>query len=125
MTLVPQPKPSFTLVTMLLPGPDRKRTPSPYHFRVTFRSPTPADVGCVATWAVLGGRDEYQIALERTPERALRWHCSCADATYRGAVDLAHSCKHVHGLVEHFELIGNPVRHLPARSQGKPGLSRV
>ena len=28
-----------TLVTVVLPGPDRKRMPAPYHFRVTYRNP--------------------------------------------------------------------------------------
>jgi len=116
MTATAPAKPSFTLLTMLLPGPDRKRTPSPYHFRVTYRNPHPSDVGCVVTWEVMGGRDEYQVALERTPDRDLVWHCSCPDAVYHGTYHNAHCCKHVQGLVQHFETIGNPVRRLPARA---------
>ena len=61
------PKPSFALITMLLPGPSRKREPAPYHFRVTYRNPDATEPGCVMTWEVLGGREGYQIALERTP----------------------------------------------------------
>jgi hypothetical protein len=109
-----QPKAAFTLVTMFLPGPDRKRRPSPYHFRVVYRNPNPGEVGCVVTWEVLGGRDEYQISLERTEQRELIWHCSCPDAIYRGTDHNAHCCKHVEGLMDLFETIGNPVRRVPA-----------
>ena len=30
---------SFAIVTVVLPGPDRKRSPAPYLFRVTYRNP--------------------------------------------------------------------------------------
>jgi hypothetical protein len=49
-------------------------------------------------WDVLGGREVYQVALERLPGGGMRWHCTCADAVYRG--DGQHQCKHVKGLVE-------------------------
>ncbi len=108
------PKPSFALITLILPGPDRKRTLSPYHFRITYRNPEPADPGCVMTWDVLGGRETYQIALERTPGGEHVWHCSCPDAIYREQDRLAHRCKHVRGLMSLCETIGTPVRRLPA-----------
>ncbi|QDU20869.1 hypothetical protein [Urbifossiella limnaea] len=92
------PKPSFALITLLLPGPDRKRKPSPYHYRITYRNPDPSEPGCVMTWDVLGGREPYQIALERTDAGNTVWHCTCADAVFHGENDHAHHCKHVSGL---------------------------
>ncbi len=56
--------------------------------------------GCVMTWEVSGGRLPYQVALERTASGKLRWHCSCADAVYRGEDDPSHACKHVQGLMD-------------------------
>lgn len=93
------PRPPAVLTTTFLPGPDRKRTPAAYHFRVTYRNPAPAEPGCVMTWDVTGGRLPYQIALEQTPAGDRRWHCSCADAVYRGEDDPGHACKHVRGLM--------------------------
>jgi hypothetical protein len=108
MTTTTKARP-FTLITMLLPGPDRKRTLSPYHFRVTYRNPEPSEVGCVVTWEVLGGREEYQISLERTEGHDLIWHCTCPDAVYHTDYRNAHRCKHVQGLVNVFETIGTAV----------------
>ena len=108
------PKPSFALVTLILPGPDRKRNPAPYHFRVTYRNPEPGEAGCVMTWEVRGGRDVYQISLERTPAGEHHWHCTCPDAVYHGEYRNAHLCKHVRGLADLFETIGNPLRRVPA-----------
>jgi len=94
-----QPKPALAVITLLLPGPDRKRTYSPYHFRVTYRNPDAAEPGCLMTWEVTGGRDPYQLALEKTAA-GYRWHCTCADAVYRGEDDPQHVCKHVRGLLD-------------------------
>jgi hypothetical protein len=80
-----------------LPGPTRKRNPSPYCYRLTYRSPQPDELGCVLLWDVYGGRQEYQIALERETTGKLCWHCTCADAVYRGE-ESPHTCKHVRGL---------------------------
>jgi hypothetical protein len=80
-----------------LPGPTRKRTPSPYCYRLTYRNPAAEAQGCVLSWDVLGGREVYQIALERQASGRLRWHCTCADAVYRGESQ-RHICKHVRGL---------------------------
>ena len=89
----------LTVLIASLPGPTRKRTPSDYRYRLTYRNPTPDEPGCALLWEVVGGRLEYQIALERQTSGALRWHCTCADAVYRGE-DAPHVCKHVRGLLE-------------------------
>src|SRR4051794_5709669 len=81
-----------------LPGPTRKRLPSPYCYRLTYRNPDPGTAGCALLWDVMGGREVYQVALERQNSGELRWHCSCADAVYRGE-DSPHVCKHVRGLL--------------------------
>jgi len=99
--MVPTPNPEEPLdpavMVATLPGPSRKRSPSPYCYRLTYRTPEPAAPGCALLWDVFGGRLTYQIALERESSGALRWHCTCADAVYRG--ELAHHlCKHVRGL---------------------------
>ena len=88
-----------SLVVTTLPGPTRKRKPSPYLYRLTYRNPEPAVPGCTLLWDVLGGRTTYQVALERETTGDLRWHCTCADAVYRGE-DAPHVCKHVRGLLE-------------------------
>ena len=105
MTLNP-PKPTLTIVTTFLPGPDRKRTFRPYHFRVTYRNPEPNEPGCAMTWEVLGGREPYQISLEKLAARDCRWYCSCADAVYRGEDDPGHICKHVQGLLDTLPAVG-------------------
>lgn len=86
-----------------LPGPNRKRTPAEYRYRLTYRNPTPAEDGCVMVWDVVGGRLPYQIAVERIG-KAMRWHCTCADAVYRED-ELHHRCKHVRGLVDTLEAV--------------------
>jgi hypothetical protein len=88
-----------TMLIASLPGPTRKRTPSAYCYRLSYRNPQPDEPGCALLWEVVGGRLEYQIALERESSGALRWHCTCADAVYRGE-DAPHVCKHVRGLLE-------------------------
>src|SRR4051812_26433972 len=99
--MVPSPQPEESqapaLVVASLPGPTRRRTPSPYCYRLTYRNPEPRAAGCALLWDVFGGRLPYQIALEREASGALRWHCTCADAVYRGESS-AHLCKHVRGL---------------------------
>lgn len=83
----------------VLPGPDRRRAAQLYQYRTVYRNRLPGEPGCVAAWEVLGGRLTYQVALERKDGGALRWHCTCADAVYRGE-DTRHVCKHVRGLQE-------------------------
>jgi len=92
-----QPLPSTVLFSSL-PGPTRKRTLSTYCYRLTYRNPDPSEEGCTLLWEVYGGREIYQITLERERNGTLRWHCTCADAIYRGE-DEPHTCKHVHGLL--------------------------
>src|ERR1700722_18029531 len=97
------PIPTFhtkKLLIAALPGPTRKRTPSPYCYRLTYRHPEPAVPGCALLWDVLGGRMRYQIALERDTDGSLHWHCTCADAIYRGETEPNHVCKHVRGLLQ-------------------------
>lgn len=105
-----QKKPDFALITLVLPGPDRKRQPVPYHYRITFRAPSAVEPGCVATWEVYGGREEYQISLERTHGGELLWHCTCPDAVYRADDNnpTPHYCKHVRGLIDLFALVAPP-----------------
>ncbi len=98
MSTKTQPRASFAIVAVVLPGPDRKRSPAPYQFHVTYRNPEPAAPGCVTTWAVTGGREVYQIATERTDDGHINWHCTCPDAVYHGENRHAYCCKHVHGL---------------------------
>jgi hypothetical protein len=64
---------------------------------LTYQNADSSAPGCVLSWDVLGGREVYQIALERQSSGRLRWHCSCADAIYRGE-NVPHVCKHVRGL---------------------------
>ncbi len=80
-----------------LPGPTRQRTPHAYRYQLTYRNSQPHEPGCVLLWDVYGGREEYQIALERQTSGKLLWHCTCPDAVYRGE-DAPHTCKHVRGL---------------------------
>lgn len=94
---------SGTTLLTPVPGPDRKRTIRHYLYRITYRNAEPLDPGCVMTWAVEGGRDEYQVALEREEDGNLRWHCTCADAIYRGESE-GKTCKHVKGLLS----VGRP-----------------
>jgi predicted nucleic acid-binding Zn finger protein len=81
-----------------LPGPDRKRSPSQYLYRVTYRQDEEG-AGCVLLLEVTGGRMPYQIALERDDAGNLQVHCTCADAIFRAEAE-GRFCKHVHGLVE-------------------------
>lgn len=106
----PVPRSTGTLLMMNLPGPDRKRSLSMYWFRATYRNPKVGETGCVMTWEVGGGRTGYQISLERTGDDDLLWHCSCADAVYRGEDDPSHLCKHVRGLIDSLPTIAPPVR---------------
>lgn len=97
--MIPTHSPDGILLK-ILPGADRKRLPGLYCYRVTYRSVDRDKPGCVMTWEVTGGRDSYQIALERVWPGQMKWHCTCADAVYRGELDTRHVCKHVSGLME-------------------------
>ncbi len=92
-----------SLLVAPIPGPDRKRTVRSYLFRVTYQTECPEETGCLMTLAVEGGREEYQLALERTEQGSLQWHCTCADAVYRGESE-GKTCKHVRGLLS----VGRP-----------------
>ena len=90
---------TFVGLVTILPGPDRKRQPKSYLYRLIYRNPVPGSVGCVSTWEVEGGRLVYQ-ALVPGAARTMAtcaWHCSCADAIYRGE-EQGLPCKHIVGL---------------------------
>jgi hypothetical protein len=97
-----------TVVFATLPGPSRKRQKTAYCYRLTYRTDDKHTPGCVLMWEVMGGREIYQIALERLPSGSLHWHCTCADAIFRG--DRRHFCKHIRGLI----LQGREQAHSPA-----------
>ncbi len=83
-----------------IPGPDRKRELAVYRYRITYRNPQSDQPGCMMTLEVMGGRSPYQVALERRTDGHVDWHCTCADAVYRGEMSPNHICKHVKGLME-------------------------
>ena len=91
-----RPLPREVIFTSL-PGPTRKRVPSPYCYRLTYENHDTCAPGCALLWDVMGGRDIYQVALERNERGRLHWHCTCADAVYRGE-KRREACKHVRGL---------------------------
>lgn len=93
-------EPPFAFFFTTLPGPGRKRARSPYCYRLLYLNSRPLREGCTLLWEVLGGRSPYQVALEREAAGRLRWHCTCADAVYRGEDSADYRCKHVRGLVE-------------------------
>jgi hypothetical protein len=99
-----------------VPGPDRKRSLRPYLYRLTYYSTNPEEVGCAMTWEVIGGRHSYQVALEREWDGTLRWHCTCADAVYRGE-QKGHLCKHVRSLLA----LGRPGQQLACETMAKAG----
>lgn len=88
-----------------LPGPTRHRSASPYCYRLLHESSEPQEEGCLLLWEVFGGREIYHVALEREDSGDLHWHCSCADAVYRGDRRVTH-CKHVRGLRGHGRCAG-------------------
>jgi hypothetical protein len=92
-------QPTSVVYLAVLPGPDRKRSRSLYHYRLAYRNQRPDESGCVALWEVVGGRTPYQVALERDDTGRHAWHCTCADAVYR-AEEQGRVCKHVQGLLD-------------------------
>src|SRR4029453_6127214 len=98
-------RPTFAMISLVLPGPDRKRMPVPYHYRLTFRAANPAGAGCVAPWEIYGGRGEDQLSLERAAGGELLWHCACPDAVYRAQDGNPHYCKHIRALKDLFSLV--------------------
>jgi len=107
----PTADPTSGMYLAILPGPTRRRTPGLYYYRLVYRDPQPDRPGCVAVWAVRGGRLRYQIALERDAAGLFHWHCTCADAVYR-AEEAGRVCKHVRGLCEFTPALPSPVVHL-------------
>jgi hypothetical protein len=92
-------RPPFTLLLTTIAGPDRKRTPAVYQYRMVYRNPESV-AGCRMVWEVSGGRTTYQVAVEKKENGEVAWHCTCPDAVYRGELTRHHVCKHVHGLLD-------------------------
>ncbi len=89
---------SRAVLIALLPGPDRKRRETLYQYRLMYRHPQFNVGGCLLLWQVVGGRQSYQVALERDDHGQLLWHCTCADHVYRCETIANHACKHIRGL---------------------------
>lgn len=82
----------------MIPGPDRKRTDTVYVYRLVYEADDPKADGCLQLWLTAGGRDVYQVVLEKDRGRRL-WSCTCADHAFRGEAEDRRLCKHVRGLV--------------------------
>src|SRR5262245_5430129 len=91
---------SRAVLVAMLPGPDRKRREALYQYRLVYRQPQFEVEGCLLLWQVVGGRQSYQVALERDDRGQLLWHCTCADQIYRGETIANHACKHIRALRE-------------------------
>jgi hypothetical protein len=98
-----------------LPGPERRRQPHAYSYRLTYVNPE-LKPGCQRLWEVAGGRLPYQIALERDARGNLHLHCTCADAIYRKDNE-GRFCKHVLGLLELGKRPGQIVENWEPRSR--------
>jgi hypothetical protein len=98
-----------------LPGPERRRQLRAYSYRLTYVNPEQKQ-GCQRLWEVTGGRQSYQIALERDPRGNLHLHCTCADAIYRKDNE-GRFCKHVLGLLELGKRPGQVVENWEPRSR--------
>ncbi len=107
------PKPSE--LQIVLPGPERKREPSAYVYRLIHINQDQR-TGCQRIWDVLGGRQPYQIVLEKDPRGILQFHCTCADAIYRKDNE-GRFCKHVLGLLELGKGPGQSVEKWEPRSR--------
>ncbi len=107
------PSHPWGVVTTTLPGPNRQRRPTRYEYRVRYRNPDLHRPSCLMIWDVLGGRDNYQIAAERTIDNRIAWHCTCPDAIFRGSRHPTHFCKHVHGLFTLLNIDSGPSAAAP------------
>ena len=110
-------QPEFDLgeLQISLPGPERRRQPSAYRYRLIYVN-SESQSGCQRQWEVLGGRQPYQIALEKDPRGNLHLHCTCADAIFRKDNE-GRFCKHVLGLLELGKRPGQAVEDLEPRSR--------
>lgn len=89
---------SRAVLIAMLPGPSRKRSETLYQYRLVYRTLQHDTQGCLLLWHVDGGRQSYQVALERDHQGGLLWHCTCADHVYRCETIAHHACKHIRGL---------------------------
>ncbi|CAN5238784.1 hypothetical protein BH10PLA2_BH10PLA2_08510 [soil metagenome] len=115
MTAPQEPEYDLAEILVSLPGPQRRRSPTPYRYRLVYINPE-KHAGCQRQWEVLGGRQPYQIALEKDPRGNLHLHCTCADAIYRKDNE-GRFCKHVLGLLEIGKRPGQIVENLEPRSR--------
>ena len=115
MTSPQQPEFNLGELQISLPGPARRRQPAQYRYRLIYVNSEP-QAGCQRQWEVLGGRQAYQIALEKDPRGNLHLHCTCADAIYRKDNE-GRFCKHVLGLLELGKRPGQVVEDLEPRSR--------
>ena len=60
LSFVTQDDPGVVALVTALPGPDRKRTVSPYSYRLTYRNPDPQAAGCVMVTRE-GDPDDYLL----------------------------------------------------------------
>jgi predicted nucleic acid-binding Zn finger protein len=65
-----------------------------YTFRRVFSAEPGVREGCLGVWEVLGGKENYQIAIEAVAGGWQQWHCTCPDAVYRSG-PIGRACKHV------------------------------
>jgi hypothetical protein len=110
-----EPEINLPELQIVLPGPQRKREPCPYSYRLVYANPEQL-AGCQRIWEVLGGRQPYQIVLEKDPRGILQFHCTCADAIYRKDNE-GRFCKHVLGLLELGKQPGQSVERWEPRSR--------
>jgi hypothetical protein len=97
---------SRAVLIAMLPGPDRKRTETLYQYRLIYRHRQFNVEGCLLLWQVQGGRQSYQVALERDDRGQFLWHCTCADHTYRCETIENHACKHIRGVRDFVPPVG-------------------
>jgi hypothetical protein len=111
----PDPNREANELQISLPGPERRRRMRAYSYRLTYVNPEQM-TGCQRLWEVGGGRQAYQIALERDPRGNLHLHCTCADAIYRKDNE-GRFCKHVLGLLKLGKRPGQIVENWEPRSR--------
>lgn len=113
---VDQPQQPPTFFVSLLPGSDKKKPAKPYSYLLTFRNPDTKADGCLMLCEVQGGRDRYQVAIERDRRGKLQLHCTCPDAVYRAESE-GRFCKHVLGLLAFCRQLSDDF-HAPERNAG-------
>jgi hypothetical protein len=112
MIFAQQPKtqaPAKAVLITTLPGSSRDKAHCLYEYRLVYRQTDAEADGCLMLWQVVGGREPYQVALERDEWRQLVWHCTCPDTIYRRDQNPRHLCKHILGLLEFVPPVERPL----------------